>query len=213
MGIEDRKEREKEKMRQLIVKTAMNLFIEEGIDNVSLRRIADKIEYSPGSIYSYFKDKGEIIHAIHTEGFEKLYKLQKTLDSETNSIEKLSKMGELYMKFALENPGYYDLMFIAKGVAAKIYEKQEWDVGQRSYDYLKETVKQCIEQGFMIESDIDAATFAMWSFVHGMASLIIRGRCAMIPEEQIKQIVKGSLRFINKNFISNKEKYSNGNDQ
>jgi AcrR family transcriptional regulator len=205
MGIEDRKEREKEEMRQLIIKTAMDLFIDEGIDNVSLRRIADKIEYSPGSIYSYFKDKGEIIHAIHTEGFEKLYTLQLTLESISNPLEKLSKMGELYMKFALENPGYYDLMFIAKGVAAKIYEKQEWDVGQRSYNYLRDTVKQCIEQGYMIESDIDAATFAMWSFVHGMASLIIRGRCAMIPEEQIKQIVKGSLSFINKNFISNKE--------
>jgi AcrR family transcriptional regulator len=206
MGIEDRKEREKGEMRQLIIKTAMDLFIDEGIDNVSLRKIAEKIEYSPGSIYSYFKDKGEIIHAIHTEGFEKLYALQKTLDGETNPIEKLSKMGEMYMKFALENPGYYDLMFIAKGVAAKIFEKQEWDVGQRSYDYLRDTVKQCIEMGYMIETDTDAATFAIWSFVHGMASLIIRGRCAMIPEEQVKQIVKGSLHFIHNNFISRKDK-------
>lgn len=195
MGIEDRKEREREEMRQLIIKTAMKLFIGEGMDNVSLRKIADKIEYSPGSIYSYFKDKGEIIHAIHTEGFEKLYALQRTLDNVADPLEKLSKMGELYMKFALENKDYYDLMFIAKGVAEKIYEKQEWDVGQRSYDYLRETVKACIEKGYMIKTDVDAATFAIWSFVHGMASLIIRGRCAMIPEEQVKKIVDGSLKF------------------
>ena len=202
MGIEDRKEREKLEMKHLIIQTAMQLFTEEGIDNVSLRKIADKIEYSPGSIYSYFKDKGEIIHAIHTEGFEKLYALQKTLDVFVNPLERLSKMGELYMKFALENPGYYDLMFIAKGVAAKIFEKQEWDVGQRSYDYLRDTVKECIEQNLILDSDVDAATFAMWGLVHGMASLIIRGRCAMIPEEQVMKIVKGSLEFINKNIIS-----------
>jgi len=203
MAIEDRKERERLEMKQLIIKTVMQLFIEEGIDNVSLRKIAEKIEYSPGSIYSYFKDKGEIIHAIHTEGFEKLYAFQRTLDVIKNPLEKLTKMGELYMKFAMDNPDYYDLMFIAKGVAAKIYEKQEWDVGQRSYDYLRETVKQCIEQELIIDSDIDAATFAMWGLVHGMASLIIRGRCAMMPEEQIAQIVKGSLNFINKNILSN----------
>ena len=203
MAIEDRKEREKLEMKQLIVKTAMQLFIEEGIDNVSLRKIAEKIEYSPGSIYSYFKDKGEIIHAIHTEGFEKLYALQRTLDVISNPLDRLSKMGTLYMKFAMDNPDYYDLMFIAKGVAAKIYEKQEWDVGQRSYDYLRETVKQCIEQGLIIESDVDGATFAMWGLVHGMASLIIRGRCAMMPQEQVSQIVKSSLSFINSNILSN----------
>jgi AcrR family transcriptional regulator len=202
MGIGDRKEREKQEMKHLIIKTAMQLFIEEGIDNVSIRKIADKIEYSPGSIYSYFTDKGEIIHAIHTEGFEKLYALQRTLDDVLDPLEKLSKMGELYMKFAMENKDYYDLMFIAKGIAAKIYEKQEWDVGQRSYDYLRETVKGCIEKGYMIETDTDAATFAIWSFVHGMASLIIRGRCSMIPEEHVKNIVKGSLQFVYNNINS-----------
>jgi AcrR family transcriptional regulator len=182
MSSDERKEREKQEMQRLIIKTAMKLFADEGIENVSIRKIADKIEYSPGSIYSYFKDKGEIIHAIHTEGFEKLYALQKTLDPVKDPREKLSKMGELYMKFAMENKDYYDLMFIAKGVGEKIIEKKEWDAGQRSYDYLRDTVKACIEEGYIIDSDIDSATFAMWGFVHGMASLIIRGRCAMMPD-------------------------------
>lgn len=200
MGTEERKEREKLEMRQRVVKTAMKLFLKDGIENVSMRKIADKIEYSPGAIYSYFKDKGEIIHAIHNEGFEKLYALQKSLDNIKDPFERLSKMGRLYMKFALENPDYYDLMFIAKGVAEKISEKKEWDVGQRSYDYLKDTVKECIEEKYMIESDVDSATFAVWGFVHGMAALIIRGRCAMMPEEYISNIVEGSLEFMYKNF-------------
>ncbi len=200
MGTEERKEREKLEMRQRIIKTALKLFMKEGLDNVSMRGIADKIEYSPGAIYSYFKDKAEIIHAIHDEGFEKLYALQKTLNPIKDPFERLGKMGRLYMQFALENPDYYDLMFIAKGVAIKITEKQEWNIGQRSYDYLRDTVKECIEEGYMIESDVDSATFAVWGFVHGMASLIIRGRCAMIPEEHINHIVNGSLEFMYKNF-------------
>jgi AcrR family transcriptional regulator len=200
MGTEERKEREKQEMKQKVVKTAMKLFIKDGIENVSMRKIADKIEYSPGAIYSYFKDKGEIIHAIHNEGFEKLYALQKSLDNISNPYERLAKMGRLYMDFAFENPDYYDLMFIAKGVGEKIIEKNEWDAGQRSYDYLRNTVKECIEQGYLAESDVDAATFAVWGFVHGMAALIIRGRCVMMPEEVIKQIVEGSLSFMYSSF-------------
>ncbi len=203
MGTEDRKEREKLEMRQLIVKTAMQLFIEKGMDNVSIRAIAEKIEYSPGSIYSYFKDKGEIIHAIHTEGFERLYALQKTLDGVTNPVDKLAQMGRLYMKFALENRDYYDLMFIAKGVGEKITEKQEWEVGNRSYDYLRETVKACIEQGYINDPNIDAVTFGIWGFVHGMAALIIRGRCAMMPDDVIEQTVNGSLSFMYTHLITN----------
>lgn len=205
MSSEDRKEREKQEMRRLIIKTAMQLFIDKGMENVSIRAIAEKIEYSPGSIYSYFKDKGEIIHAIHTEGFEKLYALQKTLDDVKNPVDKLSRMGELYMKFALENKDYYDLMFIAKGVAEKIYEKQEWDVGNRSYDYLRDTVKECIEQGYINDPNVDAVTFGIWGFVHGMAALIIRGRCAMMPEDVIQQTVKGSLNFMYTHLINNEQ--------
>ncbi len=205
MSSEDRKEREKQEMRRLIIKTAMQLFIDKGMENVSIRAIAEKIEYSPGSIYSYFKDKGEIIHAIHTEGFEKLYVLQKTLDDIKNPVDKLAQMGELYMKFALENKDYYDLMFIAKGVAEKIYEKQEWDVGNRSYDYLRDTVKDCIEQGYINDPNVDAVTFGIWGFVHGMAALIIRGRCAMMPEDVIQQTVKGSLNFMYTHLINNEQ--------
>ena len=196
MSTEQRKEREKQEMRQLIIRTAMKLFIKDGIENVSIRKIADEIEYSTGTIYFYFKDKGEIIHAIHTEGFEMLYALQKTLDGVKDPKERLSEMGKLYMKFALENRDYYDLMFIAKGVGEKISEKNEWDVGNRSYDYLRETVKECINAGYIIDSDVDAATFAIWGFVHGMAALIIRGRCAMMPDEMVSAIVQGSLNFM-----------------
>jgi AcrR family transcriptional regulator len=190
-------------MKQLIISTALKLFAGDGIDNVSIRGIAEAIDYSPGSIYSYFKDKGEIIHAIHNEGFEKLFALQQSLDGINDPRDRLAKMGELYIKFAMENKDYYDLMFIAKGVAEKIVEKKEWDAGQRSYNSLRDTVADCIEQGYLKDTDVDAATFAMWGFVHGMASLIIRGRCAMLPDEVVQQTLKGSLKFIYDNVGSN----------
>ena len=63
-------------MRKIILDAAMELFIQEGYNGVSIRKIADKIEYSPGSIYTYFQDKDSIFYELHVEGFGILYQKQ-----------------------------------------------------------------------------------------------------------------------------------------
>ena len=78
MGIKERKENEKSEMKELILKTAMKLFLDKGFNNITIRNIAEKIEYSPATIYLYFKNKDEILYTLRREGFENLYELQKT---------------------------------------------------------------------------------------------------------------------------------------
>jgi len=72
MGIPERKEREKEELRERILTAAKTLFLEKGVEKTSIRNIADQIEYSPGIIYHYFQDKNEIFHALHQGGFHQL---------------------------------------------------------------------------------------------------------------------------------------------
>src|SRR5664279_4726542 len=122
MGTAERKAKEKLTMRRLILQAAMKLFIREGYENISLRHIAKKIDYSPAAIYLYFKDKNEILHALHTAGFEMLYERQQDVFSIDDPLERLQKHGEVYVRFALENPEYYDLMFIMRGPAETIRE-------------------------------------------------------------------------------------------
>src|SRR4030066_2557294 len=160
MGILERKDREKKKMRSLILKTAMKLFLEEGFENVTIRRIAERIEYSPAAIYLYYKDKDEILYAIHEIGFEKLYKQQQTILSTRDPWKRLKKHGEVYIKFALVNPEYYDLMFIMRGPAKKIKEKEHWEKGLRAFEFLRENVRECIEAGYLPEINPDVAAFA-----------------------------------------------------
>ena len=69
MGISDRKEREKEEMRRRILESAKKLFLELGYEKTSVRAIAEDIEYSPATIYLYFKDKNELLFALHQEAF------------------------------------------------------------------------------------------------------------------------------------------------
>ena len=70
MGVKERKEREKHDMRELILKAAHQIFVDKSFEEVSIRNIADEIEYSPATIYLYFKDKNEIFYALHTEAFK-----------------------------------------------------------------------------------------------------------------------------------------------
>ena len=64
MGVKERREREKESLRQDILDVAREMFATEGYESVSMRKIADKIEYSPTTIYLYFKDKNELFYAL-----------------------------------------------------------------------------------------------------------------------------------------------------
>jgi AcrR family transcriptional regulator len=196
MGIAERKEKEKREMREVILETARKLFVEEGFDKVTIRRIAEKIEYSPATIYLYFKDKDEILFALHSEGFEKFYKQQQTVLSIQDPWERLRKHGEVYVSFALGNPEYYDLMFIMRAPIKEMKAKKEWEVGMRSYELLKDNIKSCMDAGYLPHANLDVAAFAIWSLTHGIVSLVIRDRTAKFPAELLPSIINGALDFM-----------------
>src|SRR6266496_4279853 len=112
MGIAERKEKQKTEIRKMILDASMKLFVEEGFEHVSIRKIADLIEYSPTTVYLYFKDKNEILYDLHEMGFQKMAEYTATIWEIKNPLVRLHKMGEKYIQFGLENPEYYDLMFI-----------------------------------------------------------------------------------------------------
>jgi len=95
-------------MRGLILKTAMNLFLDKGFVNITIRNIAEKIEYSPATIYFILQNKDEILYALRREGFDKLYEHQSSSLKLNDPLKRLHKHGEAYIQFALENPEYYD---------------------------------------------------------------------------------------------------------
>src|SRR5579871_605942 len=97
MGIAERKEKQKLEIRKMILEASMRLFVEEGFENVSIRKIADLIEYSPTTVYLYFKDKDEIFYELHNVGFLKFQELNKDLPAIENPLVRLHKMGENYI--------------------------------------------------------------------------------------------------------------------
>ena len=120
-------------------------------------------------------------------------------------LKRLRKHGEVYLSFALDNPEYYDLMFIMRGPIKKIKENEEWEMALRSYEFLKENIKDCVDTSVIRKAKMDVITFSLWSCIHGVASLIIRDRCIMFSEEQLLVIVEAVFDFI-LNSISQRKK-------
>jgi AcrR family transcriptional regulator len=184
MGISQRKEREKEDLKRSILDAAKELFLEKGYDQTSIRNIAEKIEYSPTTIYLYFKDKDAIFHELHDEAFLMMKSKFTVLQYISNPFDRLKAMGKIYLDFAMENKELYDLMFILDA-PMKVLQKEDcpWDEGKDSFKVLEDIVRDCIKDKSLPEGDPTETAFFIWSAVHGMSSLIIRNRCLHVVEE------------------------------
>ncbi len=178
MSVADRKAREKEALKMLILKGAKKLFIEKGIEQTTIRNIADEIDYSVGTVYVYFKDKNAILHDLHSIGFQELGGYFKKLFSIEDPMERLRKMGFIYIKFALENQEMYDLMFNLKAPIEFLTncDNEDWNEGTTTFGALKETVHQCMQNEHFKGHTLEPLTFMIWSLVHGMCCLEIRQR-------------------------------------
>src|ERR1700748_2651283 len=104
MGVKQRREREREDLRAEILDAARQLFVKEGYESVSIRKIANKVEYAPGTIYLYFKDKAEILARICEETFSKLIKKMDAIKNDSAApLDKLRRVLRTYILFGLEN--------------------------------------------------------------------------------------------------------------
>ncbi len=198
MTIATRKQREKEEMRQLILEAAKSIFLEKGYEATSIRTIAERIEYSPGTIYLYFKDKDELFHALHEEGFRIMLEKMQPLQHVPDPMNRLIAMGRVYMEFALTNKDFYDLMFIME--APMDHECQEeqhekWKMGDSTLNYLKTVLRECQEVGYFKGLDVEYLSFMIWSSLHGMCALYCRGRCQAYENYQPEDLIKNGMEY------------------
>lgn len=181
MGIVERKEREREEMRKLILDAAQKLFLANGYEKVSIRNIADEIEYSPATIYLYYKDKNELLFAVHQLGFAKMVEAFQPLLILTDPFEKLVEMGRSYIRFAVQNPELFDLMFIMTAPMDKL-DKEDWVEGDQAFGLLVQVVQECMNSGVFRKHNVQATAMMIWSAIHGYTALFLRKRLGMFPE-------------------------------
>lgn len=173
MGIRERRARDRETLREEILEAARSLFVKEGYDNVSIRKIADKIEYAPGTIYLYFKDKADILRTICDETFDKLHRRLSAIAEDSGPpLEKLRRAGRSYIQFALDHPSEYQLIFMSRFETLAV-KYDPGDVGSNCFLDLCHIVQQCVEEGRLRSSDVNEISQTIWACVHGVAALLI----------------------------------------
>ena len=189
MGINERKERERDAVKDLILSAAREIFLAEGYENTSIRKIATKIEYSPGIIYNHFKDKNDLLLALHDKAFEcKIEALFLSVQNMPDPLERLQATGRGYIQYGIDNPQDYELMFILSCTMEALAVKEEfWQDGAMAINMLKENIKECMEAGYF-RKDInpDEISLILWSQVHGLVSLHNKERLNIYAMEDQK---------------------------
>ncbi len=190
MGIVERKEREKEEMRRRIIDAARHLYVQNGYEKLSIRAIADEIEYSPATIYLYFKDKNEVMYAIHQQAFGKMMADFQPILNITDPFDRLMALGQQYTQFAVENPELFDVMFIITAPMETLECREDiWTEGRMSFNMLVQVVQECISAGVFKPQDPEVVAMMIWSTIHGYTALFIRKRMSMFSDERRAELM------------------------
>jgi len=161
---------------------ARKLFATEDYKAVSMRRIAEAIEYSPTALYLHFNDKEEILLRLIDEGFDMLRGRLESITN-TNPIERLREGGHVYFAFAFEQPHYYRIMFQLedKEMATRIAEQIQ--CGTRAFGFIRRAVQEARDQHLLPTSqDEIVLSHTLWASLHGAVSLTLSGHLNMLPE-------------------------------
>jgi AcrR family transcriptional regulator len=180
MSIAERKNKEKEEMTKRILDGARKVFLKNGYERSSMRNIADEINYSPGTLYFYFKDKGQIFHKLYEEGFGLLLSKVKVLDNVEDPFERLKAHGKSFIQFAVENRDYYNLMFLVEETGD--YKRKGPNLAGEAMDHVRMTVKACQDRGRFKGMNTDYLTFMILSSLHGICALFCKDRTRTFTE-------------------------------
>jgi AcrR family transcriptional regulator len=182
MGVKERREREKSETRDKILDAARELFVTEGFEGVSMRKVAEKIEYSPTAIYVHFADKQELFRELCHQDYARLAEVFQSSVMSTDPIERLKQIGAIYIDFGTRYPNHYRFMFMTPHPPHEPDEEDREMMGNPemdAYAFLKWAVQQAIDAGCFREelTDAELVSQTLWASVHGVISLHIAKGC------------------------------------
>lgn len=194
MGSAERRERERETLRLRIVEAARDILSEEGLEGLSMRAIAERIEYSPATIYLYFKDKDDLIRSVVEEAFLVMAEYMKRALAEVGRSATPGVVyratGRAYVRFALENTAYFRVMFELPGVPqCDCPEPGDGVVPEdHSFETVVQVIQRAIDAGEYVAQDAQRGATIGWALLHGLTSLYLSGH--------LRDVVSSSEEFL-----------------
>jgi AcrR family transcriptional regulator len=179
MGIRERQSRERETVRRKILNAARTLFLNEGYANVSMRKIAEQIEYSPGAIYSYFTSKEDIFFALAEEGLQFVRTHCAGAPEANSALERVREVFWRFYTFSKEQPEYFSLIFVDSAVPRISRDWERFSSMRDLRHDVEQDIQQCIDEGVFRGADAPGSIFRLlWTAAYGVAVFRLSHRLA-----------------------------------
>ncbi len=201
-------------MRQTILAAARDVFVREGYENASIRKIAERIDYSGAAIYRYFGSKEDIFFAIAETGFRLLHRSVNAVRS-SDPVETLRRRFWRYYEFSKAQPEYFALMFVDRSVPRI---RREWDrftFMQTTRENIRDLVRRCIERGaFPPGTDADVVFHILATVIHGAAAvrlsdrLVPRGAADALARDVLETALQGLRHGVATTFVADNSFHS-----
>ncbi len=188
-------------LRRRILDTTRHLLVRDGYTSLSMRKIARAIGYSATSIYLHFDSKDALIHTLIDEGMEQLYGALKTDEAihADDPVVRLQALCRRYVTFGLENPEYYEIMFMLHPERMARYPAEKYRRARRNLDVIAAALADGVDQRVMETADPRVTASAIWSALHGAVSLLLARRLDVrigepaFIEAAVVQVTRGVL--------------------
>ena len=195
MGVAERKEREKIELKQSILEAAKQILLDSGQQSLSIRKIAQKIEYSPATIYLYFQDKDAILHELMDMGFSLMFVHMKEAFSIQDPVDRIEKIGFAYVSFGLQHKDWYHLMFNSDKPMKHIEKcKEDWDQGMQMFEILCQTCQEATDAKGLPHLNSRILAVQLWSGVHGLVNLALTERLDIVSDTKDEDIIPATIR-------------------
>lgn len=198
MGITERRQSEIEAIRKKIIDTASEILVSEGWESLSIRKIANKIEYSPGIIYHYFKDKNEIVATIVENGYEEMLKKIINIPGNGDNLEEEIVSGlKAYIEFMLENPEKFKIILMTD---VEVIQEKVSMLERGISNHRKSIANLCrllnlgIEKNKFKEMDVELTAQIIWTSTHGLLSRLILEK--NISSEQQERLINQHFKMM-----------------
>ena len=170
MRTETRREQQRQAVRETILDAARDALAEGGQASFSMRKLAETIGCSPGTIYLYFKAKEDLLDRLVEEAFEKLLEQLEEVHDEQDAVRSLRRKLRAYVDFGLRFPNHYHVAFVMRPPGREPVTTLR---PHAAFDVLRAAVERCIEQRRFRTSDIESTSQLLWTAIHGITSLLI----------------------------------------
>lgn len=174
MSPSPRREREKNELREKILAATRTLLVEGGLEAVTMREVAKRVEYSPAALYQHFPDKEALVQELCRTDFADFAALFLKLSPEGGPLALLCRTGFAYFRFAREFPEHYHFMFLSQQASAQPESDEDReDPAQNAYVFLRYLIAEALEKNLLREDlkDVDVVAQTVWAAVHGVAAL------------------------------------------